>query len=61
MNVLLEQILRVENSVVACNAKDDLVELAPGCFRAALGLYKYKGGYLRENTPRRGRRLESAS
>ena len=61
MNVLLEQILRIENGVVACNAEDDLVELALGCFRSALRLYKRKGVELQENMPRRGCRLESAS
>lgn len=35
MNVLLEQILRIKNGVVTCNAEDDLVELAPGCFRCS--------------------------
>lgn len=61
MNVLLEQILRIENGVVACDAKDDLVELAPGCFRAASMLDKCKGGNLQENRPRRECQSESAS
>ena len=51
MNVLLEQILRIENGVVACNAKDDLVELAPGCFRASSMSTSTKGDIYRKICP----------
>ena len=40
MNVLFEQILRIEDGVVACDAEDDLVGLAAGNLRAALMLDK---------------------
>ena len=36
MEVLLEQILRIEDGVVTCDAEDDLVKLAVGNLRAAL-------------------------
>ena len=55
MDVLLEQILRIENGVVACNAKNDLVELALGCFRGVSGLLRgstgTKGGSYRKICP----------
>ena len=46
MNVFLEQILRIDNGVVAYNAKDDLVELAPEYFRDASIIDNCKGGYI---------------
>lgn len=54
MNVLFEKILRIENGVVACNAKDDLVELARGCLRAASILDKCKGDIYRNIGPSKG-------
>ena len=51
MNFFLRQILRIDNDVVACNAKDNLVELAPGCFRAASMLDKCKGDIYRKIGP----------
>ena len=57
MNVLFEQILRIEDGVVACDAEDDLVDLAGVCLRDVLMQWEH----LPENRPTRGRRSESAS
>ena len=43
MNVLFEQILRIEDGVVACDTEDDLVGLVAGNLRAALMLEKRNG------------------
>lgn len=51
MDVLLEQILRVENGVVACDAEDDLVELAAGCSRDILMPEKSNGNIYRKIGP----------
>ena len=52
MNVLLEQMLRIENGVVACDAEDDLVELAAAYSRAALMPEKCNGNMYRKIGPR---------
>ena len=59
MDVFLEQILRIENGVIACDAEDDLVELAAGCLRAVLMPDKCKGHIYRKIGPGEdvGRRL----
>ena len=51
MDVLLEQISRIEDGVVACDAEDDLVELAPGNLRTALMPEKRNGDVYRKIGP----------
>ncbi len=51
MDILLEQILRFENGVIACDAEDDLVRLAAGCLRAVLMPVKCKEDIYRNISP----------
>ena len=52
MNVLFEQILRIDDGVVASDTEDDLVGLAAGNLRAALMLEKRNGDTYRKIGPR---------
>ena len=52
MDVLFEQILRIKNGVVACDAEDELVELAVGYLKAALMPEKCNGNIYRKIGPR---------
>ena len=51
MGFLFEQILRIKNGVVACDAENDLVKLATGNLRAALMPEKCNGDMYRKIGP----------